>query len=156
MHHWWKILSFVPIKCGFIFCQDNPQPSMSLLAIAVGIKQKAIVNQIVKKVTFNLDILLASKIFCAHLCNNYLSPAVPFKWFCCDAFSLWWCCGWMEGFIMERQCHPCVCSKSNKMVSLLHPKLLFTLNHKWNRSRAHRLTHICLHAYHDWIFASMH
>ncbi|KAJ6342951.1 hypothetical protein OIU78_010798 [Salix suchowensis] len=28
---------------------DNPQPSMSLLAIAVGIKQKAIVNQIVKK-----------------------------------------------------------------------------------------------------------
>jgi hypothetical protein len=33
---------------------------MSLLAIAVGIKQKAIVNQIVEKVTFNLDIILAS------------------------------------------------------------------------------------------------
>ncbi|KAJ6700543.1 KETOGLUTARATE REDUCTASE TRANS-SPLICING-LIKE PROTEIN putative (DUF707)-RELATED [Salix koriyanagi] len=31
---------------------DNPQPSMSLLAIAVGIKQKAIVNQIVKKFPF--------------------------------------------------------------------------------------------------------
>ena len=78
--------------------------------------------------------------------NIYLSPAVPFKWFCCDAFSLWWCCGQMERFIMEWQCHPCICSKSNKMVSLIHPKLMFP----W-------ITNGIGHVHTDWhIYVYMH
>lgn len=33
-----------------ILCQNDPKPSKSLLAIAVGIKQKEIVDKIVRKV----------------------------------------------------------------------------------------------------------
>lgn len=38
------------LKIAKFLCQENSKPSMSLLAIAVGIKQKEIVDRIVKKV----------------------------------------------------------------------------------------------------------
>lgn len=38
-----------------------------------------------------------------------LNVSVSTKWFCGDAFSLWWRCGCLEGFGMECPCHPCLC-----------------------------------------------
>jgi hypothetical protein len=41
-------------------CQKNAKPSLNLLAIAVGIKQKDLVNQIVEKVSLACLIPLSS------------------------------------------------------------------------------------------------
>jgi hypothetical protein len=57
-----------PYRVWHCFFQDNPQPSASLLAIAVGIKQKEIVDRIVTKVAANLDILLVFK-YLVHICT---------------------------------------------------------------------------------------
>lgn len=110
-------------------CQNKSHNTTGLLAMAVGIDQKGLVNEIVKKVvvlsscffpdrslsfTTITTVLLLCLVWHWYLMEGLV--AVSGKWFCCDAFSLRWGCRKMEWFGMEWPSHSRLCCKPNKMV----------------------------------------
>lgn len=115
------------LLCVVFLNQSTSKQRTSLLAMAVGLKQKRYVDEIVKKVysqscfgspsSWSLYVPL---FFCIQNLRDHVLwlglIVVSSRRICCDAFSLRRCCWWVAWHGMEWRSHSCLGHKPNKMV----------------------------------------